>query len=429
MNQAERRRQLMDRIGNGVAIIPNATLQRRNSDVFYTYRPDSDFYYLTKFPEPESVAILSPGGTEGEFILFCREKDPDKELWEGKRHGLQGAVETFGADAAYGYDELDEMLPKLLEDRDSIHYCLGRYPEFDQRVIEWLNRVRRKVRTGVKAPGGIFDIGSILHEMRLFKTEREIEIMKTASTVSAEAHRRAMQVCRPGVAEYEIQAEIEYWFKKNNCRTAYPSIVAAGENACILHYTDNSSDTKDGDLLLIDAGAEYDCYAADITRTFPVNGKYTTQQKAVYDVVLEAQRAAIEAVRPGNRYSDVDDTARLTIANGLIDLGILTCSADEAIENKEIKKFYMHKVGHWLGIDVHDVGEYRDSDGMRKLEPGMCMTVEPGIYLSASDELDAQWHGIGIRIEDDVLVTEDGHRVLTDGVPKSTADIEALMSG
>ncbi len=429
MNQAEHRRQVMDRIGNGIAIIPNSTLQRRNSDVFYTYRPDSDFYYLTRFPEPESVAILSPGGSEGDYILFCREKDPDRELWDGKRYGPEGAVEIFGADAAFSYEELDKKLPELLEDRDSIHYCVGRYPEFDQRVIGWLNQVRHKVRTGVKAPGGIFDIGSILHEMRLFKTEREIEIMAAASTVSAEAHRRAMQVCQPGMAEYEIQAEIEYWFQKNNCRTAYPSIVASGENACILHYTENSSELKDGDLLLIDAGAEYDCYAADITRTFPVNGKYTSQQKAVYDVVLEAQRTAIKAVRPGNRYSDVDDAARLTIAEGLIDLGILTGSAEEAIENKEIKKFYMHKVGHWLGIDVHDVGEYRDSDGMRKLEPGMCMTVEPGIYLSASDELDEQWHGIGIRIEDDVLVTEDGHRVMTGDVPKSTAEIEALMSG
>ncbi|MDE0309137.1 MAG: aminopeptidase P N-terminal domain-containing protein [Acidiferrobacterales bacterium] len=429
MNQAERRRQVMDRIGNGIAIIPNATQQRRNSDVYYTYRPDSDFYYLTRFPEPESVAILTPGGDEGDYILFCRAKDPDSELWEGRRHGPQGAVETFGADAAFGYDELDEKLPSLLENRDSIHYCLGRYPEFDQRVIGWLNQVRRMVRTGTKAPGGILDLGSILHEMRLFKTEREIEFMATASTVSAEAHRRAMQVCQPGMAEYEIQAEIEYWFQKNNCRTAYPSIVAAGENACILHYTDNSSDMKDGDLLLIDAGAEYDCYAADITRTFPVNGKYTAHQKAVYDVVLEAQRVAIEAVRPGKRYSDVDDAARLTIADGLIDLGILTGSAEEAIENNLVKKYYMHKVGHWLGIDVHDVGEYRDYDGMRRLEPGMYMTVEPGIYLSASDELDEHWHGIGIRIEDDVLVTEDGHRVMTGDVPKSTVEIEALMSG
>ena len=429
MSHEERRREVMARIGDGIAIVPNATHQRRNSDVFYPYRPDSDFIYLTNFPEPESVAVLAPGCDEGEYILFCQEKDPKIERWEGNRFGPQGAVEIFGADAAYSFDELDEKLPKLLKDRDSIHYCLGRYPDFDKRVIEWLNQARRNFRSGGKFPGGIVDISGVLHDMRLFKTPEEVEIMTTASKVSAEAHRRAMQVCQPGMTEYEIQAEIEFWFQKNDCTTAYPSIVASGENACILHYTDNSSEMKDGDLLLIDAGAEYNCYAADITRTFPVNGKYGTWQKAVYDVVLEAQRSAIEAVRPGNRYSDVDEAATSVIVSGLIDLGILQCSVDEAIENGDYKKYYMHKIGHWLGIDVHDVGDYRDDGGMRLLEPGMYMTVEPGIYLSPSDELDEKWHGIGIRIEDDVLVTEDGHRVMTGDVPKSTADVEALMAG
>ncbi len=428
MSCQRRRAELMSKIGNGIAIVPNAPQQRRNADVHYPYRPDSDFYYLTNFPEPESIAVLAPGCDEGEYILFCRPKDPDRERWEGYRYGPEGAVESFGADCAFPIEELDERIPKLLEGRDSIHCCLGRYPDFDKQVIEWRSKARLKTRSGIKTPGGIVDISTVLHQMRLFKHSEEMSNIEIASKVSAAAHRRAMKTCQPGMMEYEIQAEIEYWFQKHNCTTAYPSIVASGANACVLHYVDNSCEMKDGDLLLIDAGAEYDCYAADITRTFPVNGKFSAPQKAVYEVVLEAQRRAIDAVRSRNRYSDVDDAAKLTIIDGLIDLKILQCDADEALETEAYKPYYMHKIGHWLGLDVHDVGEYQDEGGARQLEPGIYMTVEPGIYLAPSEDLDEKWHGIGVRIEDDVLVTEDGHRVMTEGVPKSVADIEALMA-
>ncbi len=428
MVYATRRQKLMQQIGNGIAIIPNAPIRQRNSDVHYPYRPDSDFYYLTHFPEPHSVAVLAPGNVDGEYILFCRENNPDQERWEGHRAGLNGAEDTYHADLAYSISEIDHVIPKLLKNREKIHYCIGRYPDFDQSVIKWLNTARRQIRSGIATPNSIVDISRTIHEQRLFKQHAEFKSLEHAADVSVQAHLRAMQTCEPGMMEYEIQANLESCFRENGCDFAYPSIVASGANACVLHYVQNSRKMQDGDLLLIDAGAEFDCYAADITRTFPVNGKFTSEQKLVYEVVLEAQKSAIDCVHPGNRYNDVDRAAKLTLVDGLIDLDILKMSADEALESKAFLPYYMHKIGHWLGLDVHDVGEYYDSDGSRQLQPGMYMTVEPGLYLSASEDLDERWHGIGIRIEDDVLVTENSHIVMTKGVPKSISDIEQVMS-
>ncbi len=425
----KRRAQVLEKIGGGIGVIPTAPHRTRNSDVMYPYRPDSDFYFLTQFPEPEAVAVLAPGSESGDYILFCRPRDPKKETWDGRRAGTEGAVERYQADAAFPISELHERLPELMEDRDQIYCSLGRYPDFDTNVVKWLNEVRKKVRTGIRAPAEIVDISGILHEMRLFKQSDEIATIKRAAEISAAAHRQAMQTCRPGMTEYEIQAEIEYGFRKHGCEPAYSSIVASGENACILHYTSNSDLLKDGDLLLIDAGAELDSYASDITRTFPINGRFSNRQCAVYEVVLEAQKRSIDAVRPGNRYSEVADTATEVIVEGLIELGILTGSKDEALEKKTYEPYYMHKIGHWLGLDVHDVGAYRDDEGWRMLEPSMYMTIEPGIYLAPSEKLDEAWHGIGIRIEDDVLVTEDNPLITTSGVPKEIDDIEHLMSG
>ncbi len=428
MNHYQRRKHLMQQIGNGIAVIPTAPHQTRNSDVLYPYRPDSDFYYLTHFREPEAVAVLCPGSDYGDYILFCRERNPEQEIWDGYRAGTERAVHIHGADVAYSIESLDEVMPKLLENRDKIHYRIGRYPYYDEKLIQWLNKARRKIRNAVGAPSEIVDISRSIHELRNIKQDSELPLIETAANISVAAHRRAMQACKPGLTEYQIQAELEYCFNTHNATTAYHSIVAGGENACVLHYIENSCELHSGDLLLIDAGAEYDCYAADITRTFPVNGKFTAEQKEVYEVVLEAQKKAIEKVKAGNRYDDVDVAATEVIVDGLVELGILKDTAQQSLETKSYKQFYMHKIGHWLGLDVHDVGEYRDNGSSRQLCEGMYMTVEPGIYLAASEDIDPKWHGIGIRIEDDVLVSNDGNIVTTKGVPKDISEIEYLMS-
>lgn len=429
MAHSKRRADVIDKIGDGIAVIPTAPHQRRNSDVFFPYRPDSDFYYLTHFPEPEAVAVLAPGNDDGDYILFCRERDPEKEVWDGRRAGVDGAKEQFLANAAYPISKLDEMLPVLMQNRDKVFYPVGRYAEFDKFILDSLNQARRRIRSGIRAPVEIIDLSQIIHEMRVYKRPDEFDCIVRTAEISAEAHRAAMQVCKPGLFEFEVQAEIEYCFRKHGCVPAYPSIVAGGENACVLHYIDNSDQLNNGELLLIDAGAEYDGYAGDITRTFPINGRFNDRQRVVYEVVLEAQKRSIAAVRPGNRYSDVADLATTTIVEGLIDLGILSCNKEEALETEAYKPYYMHKIGHWLGLDVHDVGYYRDTSDWRVLEPNMYMTIEPGIYLAPSDKIDKKWHGIGIRIEDDVLVTEDSPRVTTAAVPKEIDDVEQLMSG
>ncbi len=417
--------QMMDQ---GVAVIPTAPEQSRNGDVLFRYRPDSDFYYLSRFPEPEAVLAIVPDRDQGKFILFCREKNIQRELWDGRRNGLEGAVGTYAADDAFPIDDIDEILPGLLENQDKVYCPMGRYPEFDSRLIHWVNEVKAKSRSGIHAPMELVDIGHILHEMRLKKDATEIRTMRCAGRVSATAHKRAMKTCRPGRFEYQIEAELEYEFRLGGSHyPAYPSIVAGGANACVLHYTENDCELNDGELLLIDAGAEIDCYAADITRTFPVNGRFSAPQRDVYEIVLEAQRNAIEQCRVGNSWDDPHQSALRTLVEGLISLGLCQGNVDDVIENKSYRKFFMHRTGHWLGMDVHDVGDYKIEQQWRALEAGMTLTVEPGLYIAANENVDERFHNIGIRIEDDILVGTKGPEVLTEGVPKSVVEIEALM--
>jgi len=424
----KRRHELMQHLHEGVAIIPTAPVRNRNGDVAYPFRPDSDFYYLTHFPEPEAVAVLVPGRAHGEYILFCRERNPEKETWEGRRAGLEGARAAYGADDAFPIDDIDEILPGLLENREKVFYSIGRYADFDSRLMNWVNEVRAKSRNGVHAPGEFVDLNHILHEMRLLKRPEEIRLMKRAARVSAAAHRRAMQACRPGMMEYEIEAELLYEFRKGGGEfPAYPPIVGAGANSCILHYHENSAELRAGEVLLIDAAVEVDGYAADITRTFPVSGRFSAEQRAVYEVVLAAQLAAIAEVRTGKHWNEPHDTAVRILTQGLIDLRLLKGDVDGLIERGAFKRFYMHRTGHWLGMDVHDVGDYKVADAWREFEAGMVMTVEPGLYIAqAPDVPEALWN-IGIRIEDDVLVTREANEILSRDAPKSIDDIEALM--
>jgi len=426
---ARRRKRLMADIGeDAIAIIPSAEHKIRNRDAEYPFRQDSDFLYLTGFNEPEAVVVLIPGREEGEFILFCREKDPKKEQWTGRMAGLEGAVETYAADDAFPIDDIDEILPGLMENRNQVFYTLGNNHAFDKKVISWLNSVRGKVRNGIQAPHEFISLDTFLHEMRLFKSPAEQKLMRAAAAVSVQAHQRAMQTCQPGMMEYEVEAGFLHEFKKAGMEPAYSSIVGGGENGCILHYIENNAALKDGDLLLIDAGAENQAYASDITRTFPVNGQFSEAQRALYQIVLDAQYAAIEQAKPGNRWIDPHQAAVRVIANGLLALGLLEGKLEDIIKDEAYMPFYMHKTGHWLGLDVHDVGDYKVGDEWRELEPGMVLTVEPGIYVSPDDKIDPQWWNIGIRIEDDVLITKTGNEILTGDLIKEIDDIEALMA-
>jgi Xaa-Pro aminopeptidase len=434
MNRREfpkRRKRLMDMMGNeSIAIVPTAPVRIRNRDVEYPFRPDSDFYYLTGYVEPEAVAVLIPDRHNGEYVLFCRENDPVMEIWNGHRAGLEGAREICGADDAFPIEDLDEILPGLLEDRERIFYTMGSDSKFDERVLKWVNEVRSRIRTGVNAPDEFISLTHILHDMRLYKSRSEIAAMRKAAKISAAAHKQAMRVCRPGLMEYQIEAELVYEFTQRGARaSAYPSIVGSGANSCILHYTENSSVLKDGDVLLIDAGSEYDSYASDISRTFPVNGSFNNEQRAVYKIVLEAQLAAIEQVQPGNHWNDPHKAAVRVITEGLVDLGILKGKTRQLIKDQEYTTYYMHRTGHWIGMDVHDVGDYKLDGEWRMLEPGMVMTIEPGLYFPANTKgLAKKWWNIGVRIEDDVLVTKDGHEVLSKDAPKTITEIEALMA-
>ena len=428
---SKRRKRLMDMMGNeSIAIIPTAPVRIRNRDVEYPFRPDSDFYYLTGYAEPEAVAVLVPDRAHGEFVLFCRENNPVMETWNGPRAGLEGAKKFFGADDAFPIDDLDEILPGLLEDRERIFYTMGSDAKFDERVLKWVNEVRARIRAGVNAPDEFISLTHLLHDMRLYKSRSEIAAMRKAAKISAAAHKRAMRVCRPGLMEYQIEAELIYEFSQRGARSpAYPSIVGGGANSCILHYTENSSELIDGELLLIDAGSEYDGYASDISRTFPINGKFNAEQRAVYEIVLAAQLAAIEQVQPGNHWNDPHRAAVKVITEGLVNLGILKGRVRQLIKDQEYTTFYMHRTGHWLGMDVHDVGDYKLDGEWRMLEPGMVLTVEPGLYFAPSRGLARKWWNIGIRIEDDVLVTQDGNDVLSKDLPKDADSIEALMAG
>ncbi|MEJ2141125.1 MAG: Xaa-Pro aminopeptidase [Gammaproteobacteria bacterium] len=426
----KRRKQLMHMMGeNAVAILPAAPVRMRNRDVEYYYRPDSDFYYLTGFPEPEAVAVIVPEREHGEYILFCRENDPEMETWNGPRAGQDGAIKDYQADDSFPIDDIDDILPGLLENKEKVFYTMGTHPDFDQRLIGWVNRLRSKERSGVHTPSEFVALDHILHDMRLFKSSHEIKAMRKAAKIAAAAHCKAMQYCKPGVKEYQLEAELLNHFMKEGARfPAYSSIVGGGKNGCILHYVDNRETLIDGDLVLIDAGAEFDYYASDITRTYPVNGKYSKEQRALYSIVLEAQYAAIEQVKPGNHWNDPHEAAVEIITRGLVDVGLLKGKVNQLIEEEAYKRFYMHRTGHWLGMDVHDVGDYKVDDEWRVLEPGMVITVEPGIYVSEASDIDRKWWNIGIRIEDDVLVTKDGYEVLSDGVPKQPDEVEALMA-
>lgn len=438
-NKAEefrkRRRNLMRQMGEGsIAILPGAHEVVRSRDTHYPFRQDSNLSYLTNFPEPESIAVFIPGRSQGEFILFCRDKDRSREIWDGFRAGPEGAQSQYGADDAFPISDMDDILPGLIEGREKVYYSMSSHPDFDAKLLNWISHIRAQSRAGVSPPGEIIDLEHMIHEMRVIKSTGELAIMRKAGKISAEAHCKAMRACKPGMYEYQLQALIEHEFAdKGAVAPAYSSIVGGGQNACILHYIENREIMNDGDLVLIDAGCEYQGYAADITRTFPVNGRFSDEQKAVYEIVLEAQKVAIDACRIGNAYNQPHDDSLRVIVEGLIRLKLLKGGVDEAIEKGTYKDFYMHRVGHWLGMDVHDAGDYKvdgANSSWREFESGMVTTVEPGIYIHADNKkIPAKWRGIGIRIEDDIVIKKNGPECMTSAVPKEVAEIESLMQG
>jgi Xaa-Pro aminopeptidase len=423
----ERRRRLAQAMGEGVAVVPTAPERLRNRDTHFPYRFDSHFYYLTGFPEPEAVLVMVAGDTP-KSLLFCREKNEEREIWDGFRHGPEAARERFGFDQAYPIAALDEKLIELLENQPALSYPVGADPEWDARAMRWLNAVRAKGRAGITAPDRVQDVRGLVDNMRLVKDARELGTMRRAARIAAAAHRRAMQATRPGRNEYQIEAELLYEFRRSGAQfPAYSPIVAGGANSCVLHYVSNDARLRDGDLLLIDAGCELDGYASDITRTFPVNGRFSPAQREVYEIVLAAQKAAMDKVRPGKAWNEPHDAAVRVLAQGMLDLELLQGSLEEALEKETYKRFYMHRTGHWLGLDVHDAGEYKRSGQWRALEPGMSLTVEPGLYIRGSPDVPERLRNIGIRVEDDVVVTQGDCEVITAEAPKGIADIEALM--
>ncbi len=427
---ASRRAELAQRMSRGVAIIPTAPERIRNRDSDYLYRFDSYFYYLTGFAEPEALLIVVAGDTpqSTKSILFCRDKHPERELWEGFRFGPEAARERFAFDEAYSFAQLDELAPKLLANQAALYYAPGADPGWDARIIGWLNRVREQSRAGVTAPTQIHDVRTLLDDMRLRKDATELATMRSAADISAEAHIAAMRATRPGCMEYEVEAELLYHFRRRGAQfPAYWPIVAGGANACVLHYRDNNQRLNDGDLLLIDAGCELDGYASDVTRSYPVNGKFSRPQREIYELVLAAQAAAIAVTRPGAGWNDPHDAAVKVLAEGFVKLGLCEGPVERVVESEDYRRFYMHRTGHWLGLDVHDAGEYKVAGAWRALEPGMMLTVEPGCYIRPDDKVPQAYWNIGIRIEDDVLVTAAGCEVITASTPKSVADIEALV--
>ncbi len=425
---ARRRRQLMRMMGkDAIAILPAAPQKLRSRDVEFSYRQDSDFYYLTGFAEPDAVAVLVPERSQGEYVLFCRERDREREQWDGRRAGPEGAVDRYGADDAFPIGDIDDILPGLMESKARVFYTMGIYPEFDQRITDWVNTLRRMVKLGGHTPQEFVALDHSLHDMRLYKSRAEIAALRRAAKIAVAAHARAMKTVRPGMQEYEVEAEFLYEFRRRGATPSYPPIVGGGQNACVLHYTSNSAALADGDLLLIDAGCEFDYYASDVTRTFPVNGRFTPEQRAVYEVVLDAQLAAIDKIRPGNHWNDPHDAAVRSITKGLRKLGLLSGSLPKLLKDNAYRQFFMHRTGHWLGMDVHDVGDYKVGEEWRVLEPGMVMTVEPGIYVSPQRGVPKRFAGIGVRIEDDVAVTKDAPDVLSGALAKEPDAIEALM--
>lgn len=428
---AQRREQLMQKMGTrSIAILAAAPEYIRNGDSEYPYRQDSDFQYLTGFPEPEAILVLLPDEKHGKTILFNRTRDPAQETWNGRRQGQTGAVQHYKVDEAYPISEFSQKLPELLLGRDRICYCIGRQPAFDQQIISAINAIHSKVRMGFVAPREFINLEQWLHRLRMIKSPAEIELMRKAAKISAHAHKRAIQACRPGLYEYQLEAELLYEFYRNGSRSpAYNPIVGGGENGCILHYVENNAELKDGELVLVDAGCEYECYTSDITRTFPVNGKFSPEQRAVYEVVLTAQLAAIAKAKPGSSLEELHQTCLRILVEGLVKLGIMQGKVDDIIAQKSYMTFFMHRTGHWLGIDTHDAGVYKVQDEWCKFEPGMVHTIEPGLYIPAhTPGVDKKWWNIGIRIEDDVLITPNGCEVLSKDVPKTIDEIEALMS-
>ena len=432
MNSKEflkRRKQLMRMVGTGgIAILPSAPVRLRSRDVEYRFRQDSDFYYLTGFAEPDAVAVLAPGRDSGEYVLFCRDRDSDKELWDGSRAGPKGAIEFFDADDAFPIDDIDDILPGIMESCSSVYYTIGAYGDFDRRMTEWVKLLRLRNARGIHTPDEFVALDHLLHDMRLYKSRAEISAMRRSAKIAVSAHHRAMAKVQPGMMEYEVEAEYVHEFRRHDAANSYIPIVGTGANACTLHYIDNTARLADGDLLLVDAGCEYDYYASDITRTFPVNGKFTPEQRAIYEIVLEAQLAAIDKTRIGNHWNDPHDAAVRVISKGLKKVGLLQGSLPKLIRQGAYREYFMHRTGHWIGMDVHDVGDYKVGDEWRLLESGMVTTVEPGIYLPASRKVPARWRNIGVRIEDDVAVSNSGPDVLSKGLVKEPDDIESLMA-
>lgn len=425
---ARRRRALIRMMGKGsIAILPTAPATRRNRDVEYPYRPDSDFYYLTGFAEPESVAVLIPGRAEGEFLLFCRKSDPGREIWDGARAGTAGAVADYGANEAFSIEDIDEVLPGLVQHRERVYYTMGAHLDFDGKLIGWVSELRSKGAGGAHTPDEFIALDHLLHDLRLYKSRAELSAMRKSAKIAVSAHRRAMAACRPGLYEYELEAEYLHEFRSNAAGLSYQPIVGGGKNACTLHYVQNDQQLVDGELVLADVGCEYDYYASDVTRTWPVNGRFKPAQREIYELVLEASSAATNKVRPGNHWNDPHDAAVKVITRGLLEIGLLKGSLSTLLRDGKYRNYFMHRTGHWLGMDVHDVGDYKVSDQWRLLEPGMVMTVEPGIYITDVRNIAKKWRKIGIRIEDDVAVTRDGHEVLTRALPTDPDEIEKLV--
>ena len=424
---ARRRRQFMRIIGkDAIAILPAAPVRHRNGDIEYAYRQDSHFHYLSGFPEPDAVAVLCPGRQQGEYLLFVRERDAVRESWDGARAGTEGAVELYGADDAFPIADIDEILPGLLEQRSQVFYSMGTHVEFDPRLTAWVHGLRAQTRQGGGGVQEFVALNHVLDDMRLYKSRPEQVRLRRAAQIAVGAHRRAIRFAEPGRMEYEVMAEVMHEFRSHNADASYHPIVGGGANACVMHYRNNDQALCDGDLLLLDAGCEHDLYASDITRTFPVSGRFTAVQRAVYEVVLEAQLAAIDKVRPGNHWNQPHEAAVRVITQGLVKLGLLKGSLPKLIREHAYQQFFNHRTGHWLGLDVHDVGDYRVGGEWRVLEPGMALTVEPGIYIRPASQVPKEFWNIGIRIEDDVLVTRQDPEVLTSALEKTPEAIESL---
>lgn len=427
--RARRRRYLLKAVGTGgIAILPAAPEQQRNRDSNFPYRQTSDFFYFTGFTEPEAVAVFIPGRKQGEYILFCRDRDPQREQWDGRRVGVMLAPQVLECDDAFPIEDIDEILPGLLEDRTAVHYTFGQSLDFDGELMSWVNQVHTKTRNWQSTPTEFVALEPLIHEMRLIKSRSEIAQMRRAAQISAQGHTRAMRACTPGMMEHALEAELIYHYRKNNALHAFEPIVGGGENGCILHYVENEAELKDGDLVLVDSGAELELYAGDITRTYPVNGTFSPAQKEVYEIVLAAYFAAVEVVQPGNQFCDPHDAAVEVLTKGLVKLGLLKGRVNSLIRQGEHQRFFMHRTSHWLGLDVHDVGEYKDDKQWRTLEPGMVLTIEPGLYIPSAPDVPEQYRNIGIRIEDDVAVTKDGFDVISAGAPLTVEDIEAAMA-